>query len=331
MNHWARTVIILATAAGPGLAQSSDSSLAHLRAGEALLKQHNLQEAAIEFAQVAKGDHQPAWTLVWSHIDLGRTFDATGQRERAVKEYNLALETKDNTFGALGFANEYLWKAPPLYDVSPLPGDSADFTGPAVLTRVDPEYSAEGLLARLEGSVTIAASVAKDGSITGLQLLRPLGLGMDEAALNAVRRWTFAPATDHQQPVPGVIPVTIQFHLPSRTPGWHVTKIQFAEPDAAVRPVLMHTGAFVAAKAGTELAEEAAIDAAISRVPDVTLAMEIDTLGNPSRLQVNAASLPIWGDDAVRAISEWRFRPATKSETAIAVPCVIELGWFAPQ
>jgi len=119
----ARTVFSLAAVAAFGFAQSADSSLAHLRAGEALLKYSNFQAAAIEFAQAAKGDHQPAWTLVWSHIELGRALDATGQRERAVKEYQLALETKDNTFGALGFANEYLWRAASFDDVPPLPGD----------------------------------------------------------------------------------------------------------------------------------------------------------------------------------------------------------------
>jgi hypothetical protein len=45
---------------------------------------------------------------VWSRIHLGKIFDTTGQRERAVNEYNLALRTKDNTQGAQEEAAKYL-------------------------------------------------------------------------------------------------------------------------------------------------------------------------------------------------------------------------------
>ncbi len=42
------------------------------------------------------------------HINLGKIFDITGQRERAVNEYNLAIRTKDNTQGAQEEAGKYL-------------------------------------------------------------------------------------------------------------------------------------------------------------------------------------------------------------------------------
>jgi hypothetical protein len=53
------------------------------------------------------GDLEPKWTEVWAHINLGKIFDITGQRERAQNEYNLALRTKDNTQGALEEAAKY--------------------------------------------------------------------------------------------------------------------------------------------------------------------------------------------------------------------------------
>jgi hypothetical protein len=54
------------------------------------------------------GDLEPAWTEVWSRINLGKVFDITGQRERAQNEYTLALRTKDNTQGAQEEAAKYL-------------------------------------------------------------------------------------------------------------------------------------------------------------------------------------------------------------------------------
>jgi TonB family protein len=312
-----------------GFAQPPESSLAHLRAGEALLTRRNLQDAAIEFHKALTADHRPAWTVVWAHIDLGLTFDLTGLRERAVVEYQLAIDTKDDMFGAQGYATEFLLK-PPAADAPKIPRDLDDRTIPRILSGVEPEYSAEALLARLEGIVLVAVSVAPDGSIADLQVLKSLGLGLDEAALNAVARWKFAPGTAGGQPVPMVTQVPINFRLPSRIPGWHVKKIQFAEPNAAARPVLTRTNTFVPLETGSELAEEALIDTAISRFPDATISMEIDAAGNPSKIAVNDASLPIWGADAIRALAEWRFRPGSIGQIPVAVPCVIELDWFAP-
>lgn len=85
-----------------------NSSLAHYRVAEIFFLQNNYQSAANEFRQALNGDLEPKWTEVWSHLNLGFIFDITGQRERAVNEYNLALRTKDNTQGALEVAAKYL-------------------------------------------------------------------------------------------------------------------------------------------------------------------------------------------------------------------------------
>jgi TonB family protein len=267
--------------------------------------------------------------VVWSYIDLGRTFDATGQRDRAIEQYQLAINTGDNTFGALLYAKMYLLKPPSIDEVSPLPADSGTFTSPTVLSRVEPEYAAEALLARFEGTVQVAVTVEADGSIANLQVFRSLGLGLDESALAAVRRWTFAPGKVRGQAAELVTPVQVSFHLPSRTPGWHVTSVDFAQPESAIRPVLLRAPAFAPGKMSPELLEEAKIDAAVSRLPTATVTMEIDAQGNPSHLEIKSASLPIWGEDATHAIAEWRFQPAHQGGTPIAAKCTMELAWYA--
>lgn len=85
-----------------------NSSLAHYRVAEIFFLQNNYQSAANEFREVLNGDIEPKWTEVWAHINLGRVFDVTGQRERAVNEYNLAVRTRDNTQGAQEEAAKYL-------------------------------------------------------------------------------------------------------------------------------------------------------------------------------------------------------------------------------
>lgn len=84
------------------------SSLAHYRIAEVFFLQNNYQSAANEFREALNGDLEPKWTEVWSHINLGKIFDVTGQRERAVNEYNQAIRTKDNTQGAQEEAGKYL-------------------------------------------------------------------------------------------------------------------------------------------------------------------------------------------------------------------------------
>lgn len=84
------------------------SSLAHYRVAEIFFLQGNYQSAANEFREAINGDLDPAWTEVWSHINLGKIFDITQQRERAINEYTQAIRTKDNTQGAQEEAAKYM-------------------------------------------------------------------------------------------------------------------------------------------------------------------------------------------------------------------------------
>ena len=89
---------------------NSNSSLAHYRLGEIHLKLRNYNAAMEEFRRGLDGDLDPKWIEVWSHLKLGQIFDVTGQRDRALNEYQRALQTNDNTQGALDEANRYIQK-----------------------------------------------------------------------------------------------------------------------------------------------------------------------------------------------------------------------------
>ncbi len=89
---------------------NSQSSLASYRIGEVLFTQRNYQASVNAYRDALRGDGEPRWTEVWSHIALGKIFDITGQRDRAVNEYRLAVQTNDNTQGAVNEARLYLQK-----------------------------------------------------------------------------------------------------------------------------------------------------------------------------------------------------------------------------
>ena len=89
---------------------NKSSSLASYRIGEVFFMQRNYQSAANSFRDALRGDGDPKWVEVWSHIELGRIFDLTGQRDRAVNEYRLAVQTNDNTQGAVSEARALMQK-----------------------------------------------------------------------------------------------------------------------------------------------------------------------------------------------------------------------------
>ncbi len=92
------------------LVANPQSSLASYRIGEVLFTQRNYQASVNAYRDALRGDDEPPWTEVWSHIQIGKIFDLTGQRDRAVNEYRLAVQTNDNTQGALNEARLYLQK-----------------------------------------------------------------------------------------------------------------------------------------------------------------------------------------------------------------------------
>jgi len=89
---------------------NKNSSIAHYRIGEIHFKLRNYNAASEEMRAALNGDLAPRWVEVWAHLTLGKIFDITGQRDRALNEYQRALQTNDNTQGALDEANRHTQK-----------------------------------------------------------------------------------------------------------------------------------------------------------------------------------------------------------------------------
>ena len=84
------------------------SSLAFFRMGEALFELGNLQASANVFREALNGDLEPIWTEVWSYVNLGKIFDIRGDRDRALGEYQKALNTGDDAYGAQDEAEGFI-------------------------------------------------------------------------------------------------------------------------------------------------------------------------------------------------------------------------------
>jgi periplasmic protein TonB len=85
---------------------------------------------------------------------------------------------------------------------------------PACLHCPEPPYTDEARKAKLQGNVTLRVLIGADGRAVRIQLVRGLGLGLDEQALQAVRSWRFVPARDaRRQPVPTWVTIETRFQL----------------------------------------------------------------------------------------------------------------------
>lgn len=104
------------------------------------------------------------------------------------------------------------------------PGSGGDYGGgvmsvgggvsaPELIHSVQPEFTAEARAARYQGVVSIQLIVDSNGNPEDLQVVKHLGMGLDQMALQAVRQYKFRPAMYQGHPVPVRLVVDVNFHL----------------------------------------------------------------------------------------------------------------------
>ena len=75
-------------------------------------------------------------------------------------------------------------------------------TAPALLFKVEPEYSEEARKAKYQGTVLLYVKSIPSGKAINMRVLHSLGLGLDEKAMEAVKKWKFKPGTRTASPSP---------------------------------------------------------------------------------------------------------------------------------
>jgi len=89
---------------------------------------------------------------------------------------------------------------------------------PVVLQRVEPQYSEEARKARYQGTVVLEVIIRKDGTVDIQRIVRSLGFGLDENAIQALKQWRFRPGMCNGVPVDVSLNIEINFQL-GRRPG----------------------------------------------------------------------------------------------------------------
>ncbi len=89
-----------------------------------------------------------------------------------------------------------------------------DIEPPKLVTRIVPIYPAEAKKAGIEGTVILGATIDGEGKVTDVKVLESIP-GLDQAAVEALRQWVYAPVWLNDQPVIYTFTVAVKFSLKS--------------------------------------------------------------------------------------------------------------------
>lgn len=86
-------------------------------------------------------------------------------------------------------------------------------SAPTLVFKVEPEYSEEARKAKYQGTVVLYVVVDEKGNPRDLKVVRALGLGLDQKAIEAVQKWRFKPGLKDGKPVPVAAQIEVNFRL----------------------------------------------------------------------------------------------------------------------
>jgi TonB family protein len=86
-------------------------------------------------------------------------------------------------------------------------------TPPSVLAKVDPQYTEEARFAKYAGTVVLTVEIFPDGTAQNIRVVKALGLGLDEKAVEAINKWRFKPGTKDGEPVTVMANIEVNFKL----------------------------------------------------------------------------------------------------------------------
>jgi TonB family protein len=84
---------------------------------------------------------------------------------------------------------------------------------PRVIYSVDPESTYDARRAGVRGNVQVYLWVDKNGNASHVRVVKPIGYGLDEKAVEAVRQYKFKPATRNGEPVVVELYIDVNFQV----------------------------------------------------------------------------------------------------------------------
>jgi TonB family protein len=194
---------------------------------------------------------------------------------------------------------------------------------PEALSSVNAEFSDEARRARYQGVCLISLIVDAQGNPQNLHVVRALGMGLDEKAMEAIRQTKFKPAMkDGTTPVPVMITIEVDFRLyardqpdPTAAPGFDTV------PANVQPPFLLH---YVKPKYSPYGRK--------NRISgDCVIGLTVDILGEPQNVHVVRSLEPSLDENAVAAVKRWRYTPAIINGKSVPFEGTVKVKFTLPE
>jgi TonB family protein len=160
--------------------------------------------------------------------------------------------------------------------------------------------------------MSLSLTVDTDGVPKNVTVLKGLGFGLDQKAIEAVGTWRFAPGQKEGKPVPIVVRIEVNFGLAGPKGRWHLAQAAFNPPEGASLPSLVKP--------------EFPPDDPAQEPASVNVTFDVEEQGIPVNIHVEKSSDPNSEHDVIAAVREWRFKPGARNGTPVVVPLTLEFS-----
>jgi len=185
-------------------------------------------------------------------------------------------------------------------NISPLRHIGGGVTPPKVVYQVSPQFSEQARAAKFSGVVLVNIIVDAHGLPQNVHVLRGVGMGLDESAMEAVTQYRFEPAMLGDKPVPVELNVEVNFQI-------------FKDPK------ILHS-------VPLELTDTARQNKASGTI---LVAFIVDTEGNPQNVHVLHGVGMGMDFEAVKAVHQYKFEPFVENGQPVAKPTTLQLKFDA--
>jgi TonB family protein len=212
---------------------------------------------------------------------------------------------------------------------------------PMMIYKVDPEFSAEARQAKIGGVVLIGLVVNSQGVPENLRVLRAVGHGLDEQAVEAVKQYKFKPAMEDGNPVAKEINVEVNFKImespepkdaPSNPNGPSASEsappVQSAPQEYGGVPVRKIGGGVTEPELIYHVEPEFSAEAKKAKFNGIVLVnLIVDAKGKPQDVRVLRGVGMGLDEKALKAVRAYRFRPATEYGKPVPVGLNVEVNF----
>jgi TonB family protein len=209
----------LILASGPKVNKKKlQRAVMHFSRARTLEEQGQLEEAVAEYRAALKEDpDEPYW-----YQTLGAALEKEGNSQEALEAYSRATQLSPDDSGltsglqdfqrriAAGTSTRQTQNSPV---ATPRFKSGPHMSPPRAVYAPDPSYSDKARLIKYSGVVVLMIDVDAQGNVREVRDAKPLGLGLDERAIEVVRTWRFEPALRDGTPVATQIAVEVSFNI----------------------------------------------------------------------------------------------------------------------